>query len=150
MEQRITNSVKLLLPALMPSWRFFESIGPAPRVEYALSANNSDALAAWQEFRPRPQSISCRQMLKRMVYNPQWNGHLYLTSCAERLIQDPSDSHSAQEISARIQAALPKNAESKYLRFRLAFISREVTGLETHILFESAPTRIDVSGGGDD
>lgn len=26
---------KLLLPALIPSWNFFDVIAPAPRVEYA-------------------------------------------------------------------------------------------------------------------
>ena len=30
------NPFKLLLPALIPSWSFFDVIAPSPRIEYAL------------------------------------------------------------------------------------------------------------------
>ena len=30
------QTVKLLLPALIPSWRFFSTIAPSPRIEFAL------------------------------------------------------------------------------------------------------------------
>lgn len=146
MKQSITRIVTLLLPALMPSWRFFESIGPSPRIEYALCVNSADTPAAWQELRPRPQSVSFSQMLIRMIYNPWWNEHLYLTSCAERLIHAPDDIHSAAEIMRCVKADLRAEAGGQYLRFRLAFISREDAGLETHILYESAPNPINDDG----
>lgn len=31
----VLNSFRLLLPAIVPSWRFFDEIAPSPRVEYA-------------------------------------------------------------------------------------------------------------------
>ena len=47
------HGLKLLLPALIPSWRFFDTIAPSPRIEYAL-LHDPHAAAAWREFRPRP------------------------------------------------------------------------------------------------
>jgi hypothetical protein len=147
MKQHIAHIATLFLPALMPSWRFFESIAPSPRIEYAICASDAIAPSAWHEFRPRPQSVSFLQMLWRLIYNPQWNEHLYLTSCAERLMQVADDRYSAAEIMRRIQADLRGERGRQYLRFRVAFISREEAGLETHILYESAPEPINGNGG---
>ena len=80
----------LILPALIPSWRFFDRIGPAPRIECAASSTADDSRAAWREVWPRPARVSPGEMVRRLFWNPRWNQSLYLVSCAERLLEDPS------------------------------------------------------------
>ena len=130
------HSFKLLLPALIPSWRFFDRIAPSPRIEFIVLESAWDTSENWQEFRPRPAQFSIVGMAKRIVWNPRWNEQLFLVSCAERLAENPT-AHSIgqweQEIWRRIAAALPFNPEAPFLKFRLVFVSRE----ETHIAFIS-------------
>ncbi len=113
-------TVKLLLPALIPSWRFFDEIAPSPRIEFAVLENEDSVADGWQELRPRPAHVSVGEMLKRLVWNPRWNASLFLVSCAERLMQHPTD-HSEREIVRRIAAEHPT---AKYVQFRLVFIAR--------------------------
>ncbi|UWQ30393.1 hypothetical protein [Leisingera sp. M523] len=123
--------IKLLLPALMPSWRFFKAVDPSPRVEWAMLANAASTPAQWHEFRPRPQNLTPWAMACRMLWNPRWNENLFLVSCAERLTLAPS-SHSRQEILRRITAelerTLPPGARLPYLQFRLVFTDRAGDG----------------------
>jgi hypothetical protein len=130
---QMLQTFKLLLPALVPSWRFFDGIAPSPRVEYALSADG-----AWQEFRPRPVSVSPFQVMGRLFYNARWNESLFLVSCAERLIEEPS-AHSRAEILERIRADLDREGvDHEALRFRLVFVSRaDGGGLQKQVLFVS-------------
>lgn len=140
--------INLLLPALMPSWRFFKAVDPSPRVEWALLADAHSTASDWQEFRPRPQHLSLLQMARRMLWNPRRNEALFLVSCAERLTLAPSE-HSRQEILHRIEAALPSPAageQKRYLQFRLVFIDREEDGsLVKAVTYQSDPHPI--SGG---
>lgn len=117
------RSLQLLLPALVPSWNFFDIIAPAPFIEYAALKNKSDT-PHWQEFRPRPQRLSCVQMLKCLFWNPNWNETLFLVSCAERLLSEPTD-HSHNEILTRIKADIPPGIP--YLQFRLILRHRLLT-----------------------
>lgn len=128
------HGLKLLLPALIPSWRFFDTIAPSPRIEYAL-LNDPHAVAAWQEFRPRPVRLSFGKMLLRMVWNPRWNESLYLVSCAERLMANPT-AHSELEIIERIKAE-NADASAPWLQFRLVFVSRQGEGTRKDITFTS-------------
>ncbi len=80
----------LLLPALIPSWNFFDVIGPSPRIEYALLAAPDDGAGDWREFRPRPERLSIPAMLGRLFWNPRWNESLFLVACAERLMREPA------------------------------------------------------------
>ena len=77
----------LLLPALIPSWRFFKTVEPSPRVQWTLV---QDGERKWQEFNPRPEVVSFGRMLRRMVWNPRWNEALFLVSLAERQTIDPA------------------------------------------------------------
>jgi hypothetical protein len=132
----LLHSFKLLLPALIPSWRFFDRIAPSPRIEFILLKSARDTSEDWQEFRPRPARISITSMAKRMVWNPGWNEQLFLVSCAERLAENPAAPSMVQweqEIWRRIAAALPLNPEAPFLQFRLVFVSRA----ERHIAFIS-------------
>ena len=133
----------LLLPALIPSWNFFDVIAPSPRIEYALSSSPKAPKGDWREFRPRPQRVSAWAMLCRLLWNPRWNETLFLVSCAERLINAPTD-HSQDEIFSRIAADLgPWGGETKpWLSFRLIFVSREGQAIQREVLFQSAPRRL--------
>lgn len=134
---------KLLLPALMPSWRFFKSVDPSPRVEWRMLASASGPPMQWQEFRPRPQRLSPLAMAGRMLWNARWNESLFLVSCAERLTLAPT-AHSRQEILRRIaadlQRALPPGALLPYLQFRLVFLDRGEDGqLVKAVTYQSEP-----------
>ncbi len=134
------QTLKLLLPALIPSWRFFDTIAPSPRIEFTLLKTELDASGRWQEFRPRPARLPIGSMLKRLFWNPRWNESLFLVSCAERLMASPTE-HSSQEILNRIEAELQRKSidvsATPYLQFRLVFLSREGAQLQRHITFIS-------------
>lgn len=136
----ILQTLKLLLPALIPSWRFFDTIAPSPRIEFALLETANDAPESWQEFRPRPSHLSFGSMLKRMLWNPRWNESLFLVSCAERLMSNPTE-HSRQEIISRIQRELNSGADTTpmppYLQFRLVFLDRQGSEIHQHITYMS-------------
>ena len=114
--------LKLLLPALTPSWRFFNSVGPSPRIEYALREEADN----WREFRPRPAVLSFRQRLKRLFWNPLWNESLFLTSCAERLLENPTE-HNRREIATRIAAELGQGRDDAPPppQFRIVLVARK-------------------------
>ena len=128
----------LLLPALIPSWRFFDVIAPSPRVEFALLASADDVDAEWREFRPRPARVSIPTMLGRLVWNPRWNETLFLVSCAERLMDQPT-AHSEDEIFRRLAADL--DAPEPWLTFRLVFLERQGETIIREELFRAAPRR---------
>ena len=140
--QKLLYTLKLLLPAVIPSWRFFDFIAPSPRVQYALLPNADAQPDIWQEFRPRPQRLSIFTMLGRMLWNPAWNESLFLVSCAERLIDYPTR-HSEDEIMKRIATQLIRDMgdtelpSTSYLQFRLVFVKRSENRLEESVLFHS-------------
>lgn len=76
-----------LLPALLPSWRFFDAVGPSPRIEVRWRSGEDARPAAWQPWRPRPVRLPVTRMLLRLVWNPAWNETLFQVRCAERLIE---------------------------------------------------------------
>ena len=129
--------LKLLLPALTPSWRFFDSVGPSPRLEYALLATPQDA-PDWREFRPRPASLTPLEILRRLVWSPDRNESLFLTSCAERLL-DAETPHSANEILRRLAADAPAGAPP-FLKFRILLIRRDGDALRREIAYVSPAT----------
>jgi len=144
----IPQTLKLLLPAIVPSWRFFDIIAPSPRIEYTRLNQKEDGALNWKEFRPRPSHLSFTSLLKRMFYNPQWNEDLFLMSCAERLLAHPT-SHSADEIFARLFTNLSKDPtqppDRPYLRFRLVVLFRQGNEIIRDIAYIS-DTRQDVTG----
>jgi len=136
----VLKTIQLLLPALLPSWNFFDIIAPSPRIQYAL-LNSADASPTqWLEFRPRPHTLSFAQMLGRLLWNPRWNESLFVMSCAERIYEDYTP-HSEDEILKRIARDLvdceQQKMDSCFLQFRLVFISRHNDQLEETIEFES-------------
>ncbi len=103
--------VLLYLPVLFPSWRFFQEVGPSPRVEYRVDGGD------WREATGRPGRMGPGAMLRRLFWNPDWNETLFLVSCAERLVEEPTQ-HSMDEIHARIARRI---GGAGVLEFRLVF-----------------------------
>ncbi|ADG10601.1 hypothetical protein B7G68_10940 [Caulobacter segnis] len=134
------NPLQLLLPALIPSWNFFDVIAPSPRVEYAVTPSVEAAPEAWLEFRPRPERVTSATMAARLLWNPRWNESLFLVSCAERLIDNPT-AHSEHEIFKRIAADLARGGETVegWLAFRLVFVVRDGEAITREVQFEAAP-----------
>ncbi len=135
------KSLALIAPALIPSWRFFDRITASPRIEVARMAQEDDlatGATGWREFRPRPQSLSLTALLRRLFWNPVWNETLFLTSCAERLLEKPT-AHSIDEIASRIAAGLDPRAAEPFFRFRLVLISREGDALQKEVVYVSSP-----------
>jgi hypothetical protein len=133
------RTVQLILPALIPSWNFFDVIAPSPRIEYQLLDDAGKPRGDWQAFRPRPDNISPLTMLRRLIWNPHWNESLFLVSCAERLSQDITPEHSEREILTRMKRDLQAEMDAPQFRFRLVFIHREDEALTQEILYTSAP-----------
>lgn len=135
----LLKTLKLLLPAIIPSWNFFDFIAPSPRIQYTLLNKENQPQTEWQEFRPRPDYVSLGQMLKRMLWNPWWNECLFLMSCAERILANPTK-HSEDEILKRIQNDLAKEDKARgatHLQFRLVLVERQGETLVEEIVFHS-------------
>jgi hypothetical protein len=97
-----------LWPVLVPSWRFFDTIGPAPRLEWARAPSGAaaDAPVLWQEFRPLPERRGLAAVLASLVWAPRRNQTLFLLGCAERLMERPSAALEARLLAALRDAAL--------------------------------------------
>jgi hypothetical protein len=126
-----------MLPALVPSWRFFDVIAPSPRIHFRLLSDHGVAYD-WQEFNPRPAHIPLLTMFDRMIWNPRWNEQLFVVSCAERILGHYTK-HSEREIAMRIvrhlsQEQMHKAAE---LQFRIELLERKQEGLTTSTAFTS-------------
>jgi hypothetical protein len=147
--------LRLLLPALIPSWRFFDTIGPSPRLEFALLDSATDATPEWREFRPRPARMSLPLMLLRLFWNPRGNESLYLGTCAERLLEG-TDAFREQELISRItrdievDPAARRVKRSSFLRVRASVVRREQGAISRQVLFVSAPHRLHESRDGTD
>ncbi len=134
--------LKLLLPALIPSWNFFDIIAPSPRIQFILLTEEKKIQPEWLYFRPRPPHISFSKMLKKMFWNPQWNESLFLVSCAERIMQQYTE-HSENEILNRIEKDIYNSNSAleledvTHLQFRLIFIKRKGNALHQEITFTS-------------
>src|SRR5689334_18467260 len=95
--------LKLILPSIFPSWRFFSSIGPSPRIQLTFLQHVNDKPQNWREFRPQPARLTLLQGLLRLLWNPQWNETLYINTCAEHLFAEYSPMRE-QEIMRRLLA----------------------------------------------
>ncbi len=82
-EGAMLSLLRLVLPALFPSWRFFQDVGPSPVVEVYCDR-------AWVEARPRPDAVGVFGAGLTLVWNSDCAERLYLTSCAERFLAEPS------------------------------------------------------------
>jgi hypothetical protein len=135
--------LKLFLPVLFPSWRFFSSIGPSPRIEFSLLQDEKDEPLKWQEFRPKPTKISFVKGLLRLFHNPRWNETLYLNTCAERLFEGYSEMRE-QEIMWHILTSLSvgeiiADSNVRYVTYRISAVMREGQVISQPITFIAKP-----------
>lgn len=140
----ILELAKLILPALFPSWRFFDVIGPSPRIELCLFDAPDDEPGDWLACRPRPARLGFWEMVRALFWNPGWNETLYLANCSERIIQGQVE-HCSREIRDRLLKDLltDKTREDLpgYFRFRLVFVSRDGEDTRRDVGFVSPPYR---------
>lgn len=139
---RFLSVFKLLLPALFPSWRFFDVIGPSPRIEYCLLEASGDGEADWHECRPRPDSLGFRDRVTSFFWNAHWNETLFYANCTERFVQGQTE-HCARELRRRLRADILTDAAgaavAPFFRFRLVFVSRFEGTLRRDVAFVSPP-----------
>jgi hypothetical protein len=137
------QALKLLLPALIPSWNFFDVIGASPRIEFALLLAPDAATPDWREFRPRPDRVPLLATLGRLFWNARWNETLFVVSCAGRLMNEPTE-HSLNEIFRRIAADLPESVdrERTWLIFRIALVGEVEDKILREIDFISDVRRV--------
>lgn len=123
--------LRWLLPIIFPSWRFFSSIGPSPRIDVGFVADEGACPDNWISFRPIPPQITFTQQIIRLFHNPQWNELLYINSCAERLFEG-GDSFYLTEIANRLLASIAQGeisppANARFMLFRIRVIYSEDT-----------------------
>lgn len=133
--------LRLLLPILVPSWRFFDAIGPAPRIEIAwLTAPT--AVPVWRPLHPRPPRLGLWPTLARLLWNPDGNAALYLTSRAERLLESTTDA-AINDFLARVRAAAlarpARPSDAGWLQVRIVSTTREGTRIIDDVTFLSTP-----------
>lgn len=143
--------LRLLLPVLFPSWRFFSSIGPSPRIYIAFLDKVDQIPTEWIEFRPLPEFISVKKGLWRLVHNPQWNETLFVNTCAEHLFEAHSRMRE-QEIMWRILRAIHSGeinhtAEAKFVTYRICALIREGATVTQTTTFIARPAMITVALG---
>ncbi|MDA8585574.1 hypothetical protein N9L47_04795 [Rhodobacteraceae bacterium] len=124
------NLYRLLMPTLFPSWRFFEQVGPSPRIEYRTNLD-----ASWQSTSQLPDRLGPKDLLRRLFFSPAWNEHLFLISTATRLAVDPM-LHDVTEIRARLARRLGQTGAETY-QFRILFLSREGGKIGQFVIYES-------------
>lgn len=138
--------LRLLAPALVPSWRFFDAVTASPRLDYALLPAADAPAGSWQEFRPRPAVLGLGAMLRRFLWNAESNENLFLVSLAERLLgasTPQTSAHSQRELLLRVARHLDRHAAASRddcLQIRLRLVSRDVgKAVTSEIVYVSAP-----------
>lgn len=134
---------KLLLPILFPSWRFFSSIGPSPRIEVGFAADKNSEPQKWLPFRPLPKKINFTLGLQQLFHNPLWNERLYINTCAEHLFEGYSEFREREIGQRLVVAVLNKetvvDSEFHYLVFRIRALEFEAGQVRDDVVFVSQP-----------
>lgn len=142
------RALALLLPALIPSWRFFKTVAPSPRVEFALLGDADAIPQDWQEFRPRPAHLPLHAMLGRLLWNPRWNEHLFVVTCTERLLESGSERRLG-EILSRIRADIRRSGRApvgaRHLRMRIVKLRREGESVVREEVYRSHVQSLDAA-----
>lgn len=135
--------LKLLLPILFPSWRFFSSIGPSPSIEVGFAVDKNSEPEEWLPFRPLPEKDNFPRVLQQLFHNPLWNERLYINTCAEHLFENYSEFRE-REIGRRLVAAalneeIVVNDKFQYLVFRIRALEFEAGQVRDDVVFVSKP-----------
>lgn len=141
--------LKLLLPILFPSWRFFSSIGPSPRIDIGWLGEKNAQPLEWLPFRSLQERLTLAAGVQRLFFNPVWNERLYLNTCAEHLLECDSAFH-AQQIAERLLHAVNtgelKAGAARYLVFRVRALTDEAGQVRDDVVFMSEPIPLQEAG----
>jgi len=127
--------IRLILPTIFPSWRFFKEVEASPRLEW----RSSDVGANWHSAMHRRTHLTPWLVLRRLVWNRNWNEYLFLVTCSERLLIEPTQ-HAVDEIVVRLCRV--QGCAASELEFRICLVDRvgtEHTDIETGVAYESYP-----------
>lgn len=82
-------------------------------------------------------------MLRKLLWNPRWNEMLFMVTCAEKLLDEPSPWHE-DELLTRIAADFMRERSPGpgYLRFRIVIVQREDKRITERVSFVSAPRQL--------
>lgn len=137
----MANMLQWLLPALLPSWRFFDRIGAAPRLEWARTTE--DAAPHWQVFRPQPARRPFAEVALSLVWAPRRNETLFLLSCAERLLESPEPARERVLLSMMLDLAqageLAGSAHESRLHLRIMVTERDGDAITEREAWRAAP-----------
>lgn len=147
---KITALAKLLLPIIFPSWRFFSSIDPSPRIEVGFVADKKSQPQDWLPFRLLPKKINVALGLRQLFHNPLWNERLYINTCAEHLFEEYS-AFREREIGLRLVAAvlngeISVNGEFQYLVFRIRALESDAGKVSDDVVFISGAFSLQAAG----
>jgi hypothetical protein len=124
----MVRTLALLVPALIPSWRFFPRVAASPRIEVASLGSADEPPQSWQEFRPRPAHVPLFAMLGRLIWNRRWNETLFIVSSTERFLDSGSGTR-LREILSRIRSDLHRadgsSGTARHFQMRIVLLSRE-------------------------
>ena len=73
--------LKLLIPAIAPSWNFFDIITASPRIQFTLLQSEYEIPDQWFYFRPHPAHLTFTQILGRLFWNAKWNETMFTIGC---------------------------------------------------------------------
>jgi hypothetical protein len=130
-----------LLPALLPSWRFFDAVGPSPRIEIRWRNSPAAAPGKWLAWRPRPVRLPAIRMLGRLVWNPAWNETLFQVRCAERMLEGDLE-FPRREIERCLRRGL-RDSDAGSFQYRVLALRRRGPRVHAKVMFLSdwlAPT----------
>jgi len=132
-----------LLPILFPSWRFFSSIGPSPRIEVGFAADDHSEPQEWLPFRPLPKKINFTLGIQQLFHNPLWNERLYINICAEHLFEGYSEFREREIgerlVTAALNTEIVVDDECQYLVFRIRALEFEAGQVRDDVVFVSKP-----------
>jgi hypothetical protein len=155
---KIIVLLKLLLPAVFPSWRFFSSIGPSPRIEIAFTSADTSLLSNWQPVNQLPKKMNFVGGMLRLLHNPDWNEYLYMNTCAERIMEQNTAFY-VDDIAKRLIAAteagkLVDARTNQMLMFRIRAITNDnlagdelaIGNVSDEVVFVSQPYALPIRG----
>lgn len=106
----------MILPAFIPSWKFFDQVGEALLVEYAWTSATAEP-QVWQNAN-RMSALSWSEMFLRLFWNPVGNEDLFIMSAADRFLRDSSESR-LNIVRQRVAHRHPPENETDYLHLRI-------------------------------
>lgn len=116
----LLKTINLLLPVLLPSWRFFKTVAASPRVEVRVTTDGH--MSDWVSNQPESDRIGPSTMIGRLFWNPQRNNQLYMVSLSERLAECET-THSTQELARLVRATL--SGREGAFEYRVLFLQRD-------------------------